>query len=115
VLGRARERIAAAEPPPHELRQPHVCGGQLVVAALAVQREHLYRPPSDSGDRAEPSPGSLVVGVVQIDPPARHLARSAHERQRTGAGKVERLQERRRGPGEHGGRREVSQTAVHPT
>ena len=53
----------------------------------------------------------LVLGAVQVDAPERHLAGGAHERQRTSAGEVEGLQQRRRGPGEFRRRGQIAQRA----
>src|SRR5664280_3137303 len=99
VLLCAGVRIAAAEQAPDELEQPDVAGGDLVVAALAVQREYLHRPAADAGDRAQPAPAVLVLGAVQVDAPEGYLACGVHERQRARARQVEGLQQRRRGTG----------------
>jgi hypothetical protein len=50
-----------------ELQQRQVAGRNLVVAALAVQRELLHRPRADARDRAQPPPAALVLGAVQVD------------------------------------------------
>ena len=62
VLLRAGARVAGAQPP-DELAQPEVAGGDLVEAALAVQREALDGPGADARQRAQPPPGPLVVGT----------------------------------------------------
>jgi hypothetical protein len=84
------------------------------VAALAVQPEHLDRPRADAGDRTQPPPALLVLAAVQIDAPARDLARRAHERERAGAGELEGLEQRRRGPRQHLDRGQVAQAPPHP-
>ena len=76
-----------------------------VVAALAVQREHLDRPAPDAGDRAQPPPAALVVGRAQVDAAAatsRAARRSASARP---ARRSKRLQQRGRDAGQRGRRR----------
>ena len=63
---RAPRRGARGSPPlssrPTSFSSPRSPAGQLVVAALAAQREHLDRPRADAGDRAQPPPAALVLG-----------------------------------------------------
>ena len=59
-----RPWVAAAEPPPDELEQAEVAGGQLVVAALTLEREHLDRPRPDARNRKQATPRMLVIGIV---------------------------------------------------
>jgi hypothetical protein len=102
--------IAAAEPPPDLLEQTGVAGRELVVAALPLEREHLDRPRTDTWDRAQPALAALVVGVVQIKPPACHLARDAGEQPGARSDEAEGLQARRRDTRERPRRGDVAQT-----
>src|SRR5688572_27207954 len=55
-------RMRRAGPQPAlQLQEVQVARRQLVVAALAVQREHLQGPRPDPRDRAQTPPGTLVV------------------------------------------------------
>ena len=74
LLGKC-SRIASAQRPADELQQAKVAGGKLIVAPLAMERQHLDRPRADPGNRTEPLPAPLVVGIVEVDPPAGDLAR----------------------------------------
>jgi len=108
VLGRARVRAARREPP-DELEQVEVAGGDEVVSALAVEAEHLDRPPPDARDRPQAPPGALVVGGAQVRAPRRDLVRGAAQRDRPARGEVEALEQGGRGARDPGGRGEVAQ------
>ena len=106
MLLRARLRVAGAQAP-DQLAQREIARGNLVEAALPVQGEALHRPRADAGQRPQPPPAALVIGIAQRDAPARHLARGAAQRQRPPGREVEGLQQRRRGAGERARARQV--------
>ena len=81
------------------------------MAALTPQRHHLHGPRADPGDPPQAPPAALVIGVPQVDPSARHLPGDTCQRQRAGAGEVEGLKQRRRGPGQRRRRRQIAQVA----
>jgi len=108
LLGGACVRTAGGQAA-GELGEVQVAGRELVVAALAVQREHLDRPAPDPGDRAQPAPAPLVVGGAQVHAAAGDLARGAAQRQRAAGGEVEALQQGGRRGGEAVGGGQVAQ------
>ncbi len=114
VLLSERTGIAATQISPDQLEQPEVASWHLVVAALAAQREYLHRPRPDTGDRTQPAPRTLVIAAVQVNVAARHLACSAHERERTRGAEVEGLQQRGRRARQHGRCRQVAQITANP-
>jgi len=100
---------AARREPPDKLEQVEVAGRDQVVAALAVEAEHLDRPPPDAGDRAQAPPGALVVGSAQVSAPGRDLVRGAAQRDRPPRGQVVALQQGGRGARDPRRRGEVAQ------
>jgi len=107
VLAGPRPRVAGQQAPD----EPHVAevgGGQLVVAALALERQHLDGPAADARDRAQPPPGAVVVGAAQVDAPGRDVARRVAQRQGTAVAEAAGLE---LGRGERGDRRRARDVA----
>ena len=61
-------------------------GGDLVVAALAVEGERLHRPGADPRDRPQPPPAALVVRGAEVDPAGGHLPRRTAQGERAARG-----------------------------
>ena len=87
LVGREeRSHLVLGRPPPEpgqladQLDVGEIARRQQVVAALALEGEHLDRPRADAGDRAQALPGRLVAR--QVGPPRGDLARRSHQRDR---------------------------------